>query len=116
VEWRECAFGEREARLGECAALTGEIAEVDLAKQIIRATAFKAQVNGSFPHGFACVRVKKKRGRTRPSAAAKPGDQTVLANAVLWNVEYCASNFFTAGLPSMYFAAIFSICGYSSRL
>ena len=54
---------------------------------------------------------KKRGGNFAPSSQGKLRNQTVAAKAILWNVEYSASYFFTTGMPSMNLAAIFSICG-----
>jgi hypothetical protein len=65
----------------------------------------------------AIASINKKEGANlTPSIHRKLSTQCVVANATLWNVEYSASNLFTTGMPSMYRAMIFSICGYSSRL
>jgi len=62
------------------------------------------------------AQTKKEGANFAPSSQGKLRNQTVAAKAILWNVEYSASYFFTVGMPSMNFATIFSICGYSSRL
>jgi hypothetical protein len=57
---------------------------------------------------------QKEGANFAPSSQGNSRNQTIAANAILWNVEYSASNFFTTGMPSMNFATILSICGYSS--
>jgi hypothetical protein len=65
---------------------------------------------------YPSAQIKKEGANFAPSSQGKPRNQAVAAKAILWNVEYSASNFFTTGKPSANLATIFSICGYSSRL
>jgi hypothetical protein len=55
--------------------------------------------------------IKKEEANFAPSSQGKLRNQATAAKAILWNVEYSASYFFTIGKPSANLATIFSICG-----